>query len=88
MADEPYYLPVPRKGDYRFKCINSITAESQTLKEHIDADEERDVDIHWDDHKPFIPDQEWPEAKIVSGDSFIVELGIPKMEKWYRLLKL
>lgn len=30
MADEPYYLPVPRKGDYRFKCINSITAESQT----------------------------------------------------------
>lgn len=75
MADEPYYLPVPRKGDYRFKCINSITAESQTLKEHIDADEERDVDIHWDEHKPFIPDQEWPKAKIVSGDSFIVELG-------------
>ena len=75
MADEPYYLPVPRKGDYRFKCINTITAESQTLKEHIDADEERDIDIHWDEHKPFIPDQEWPEAKIVSGDSFIVELG-------------
>ena len=75
MSDEPYYLPVPRKGDYRFKCINSITAESQTLKEHIDADEERDVDIHWDEHKPFVPDQEWPEAKIISGDSFIVELG-------------
>lgn len=75
MADEPYYLPVPRKGDYRFKCINSITAESQTLKERIDADEERDVDIHWDEHKPFVPDQEWPETKIISGDSFIVELG-------------
>lgn len=75
MSDEPYYLPVPRKGDYRFKCINSITAESQTLKERIDADEERDVDIHWDEHKPFVPDQEWPETKIISGDSFIVELG-------------
>lgn len=75
MSDEPYYLPVPRKGDYRFKCINSITAESQTLKEHIDVEEERDIDIHWEEHKPFIPDQEWPEAKIISGDSIIVELG-------------
>lgn len=75
MSDEPYYLPVPRKGDYRFKCINSITAESRTLKEHIDVEEERDVDIHWEEHKPFIPDQEWPEAKKISGDTFIVELG-------------
>lgn len=58
MSDEPYYLPVPRKGDYRFKCINSITAESQILKEHIDVEEERDVDICWNEHKPFIPDQE------------------------------
>lgn len=75
MSDEPYYLPVPRKGDYRFKCINSITAESQTLKEHIDVEEERDVDICWNEHKPLIPDQEWPMAKKISGDSFIVELG-------------
>ena len=75
MSDEPYYLPVPRKGDYRFKCINSITAESQTLKEHIDIEEERDVDICWKEHKPFIPDQEWPVAKKISGDTFIVELG-------------
>lgn len=75
MSDEPYYLPVPRKGDYRFKCINSITAETQTLKEHIDPDEERDIDICWNEHKPFIPDQEWPVAKKISGDTFIVELG-------------
>lgn len=75
MSDEPYYLPVPRKGDYRFKCINSITAESQTLREHIDADEEKDIDIHWDEHKPFIPHQEWPEAKKISGDTFRVGLG-------------
>lgn len=75
MADEPYYLPVPRKGDYRFKCINSITAEAQTLKEHIDADEEKDIDIHWEEHKPFIPNQECPETVKISGDVFAVELG-------------
>ena len=75
MSDEPYYLPVPRKGDYRFKSINSITAESKILKEHIDADEEKDVDVKWSEHKPFVPDQEWPEAKKVNGDIFTVELG-------------
>ncbi|MBR5893128.1 MAG: TIR domain-containing protein, partial [Bacteroidaceae bacterium] len=75
MSDEPYCIPISRKGDYRFKCINSITAETQTLKEHIDADEERDIDIYWGEHKAFIPDQEWPEAKKINGDTFIVELG-------------
>lgn len=80
MSDEPYYLPVSRKGDYRFQCINSITAESQKLKEHIDVDEERDVDIHWEEHKPLIPDQEWPVAKKISGDTFIVKLGNTQFE--------
>ena len=47
-AEEPYYLPVPRKGDYRFKGINSSTAEITRIKEHIDANEEKDVDIEWD----------------------------------------
>lgn len=75
MADEPFYLPVSRKGDYRFKCINSITSESQILKEHIDVDEEKDVDITWAEHKPLIPDQEWPKPTTVSGDSYIVNLG-------------
>ena len=75
MADEPFYLLVPRKGDYRFKCINSITSESQILKEHIDVDEEKDVDITWAEHKPFIPDQEWPEPTKINGESYIVSLG-------------
>lgn len=78
MSDEPYYLPVPRKGDYRFKCINSITAESQILKEHIDVEEERDVDICWNEHKPFIPDQEWPEQITIRGEKFVVDLGVLK----------
>lgn len=46
-SDEPYYLPVQRKGDYRFKCVNTITNESKILKEHIDENEEKDVDIEW-----------------------------------------
>lgn len=75
MADEPFYLPVPRKGDYRFKCINSVTTDTQILKQHIDSDEEKDVDIQWSDHKPFNPDQEWPETTQISGDTYIVTLG-------------
>lgn len=75
MADKPFYLPVPRKGDYRFKCINSVTTETQILKQHIDSDEEKDVDIQWSDHKPFNPDQEWPESTQISGDTYVVTLG-------------
>lgn len=75
MVDEPFYLPVQRKGDYRFKCINSITSESQILKEHIDVDEEKNIDIKWTEHKPLVPDQEWPEPTPISGDTYNVSLG-------------
>ncbi|MCH5312169.1 MAG: SUMF1/EgtB/PvdO family nonheme iron enzyme [Prevotella sp.] len=78
MSDEPYYLPVPRKGDYRFKAINAITAESTVIKEHIDADEEKDVEIEWKDRKPFKPEQEWPEKTAINGDEYIVDLGVLK----------
>ena len=47
MSDEPYYLPVPRKGDYRFKAVNDLTSESQILNEVIDAVEEKNVEIKW-----------------------------------------
>ncbi len=77
-SDEPYYLPVPRKGDYRFKCVNSITDESILRKEHIDAEEERDIDILWEEHKPFIPSQEWPESALISGDNYLVDFGYGK----------
>lgn len=75
MSDEPYCLPVYRKGDYRFKFINSITAESIIQKEHIDTDEEKEIDIKWGEHKPFVPDLEWPERRFISGDTFSVDLG-------------
>ena len=47
MSDEPYYLPVPRKGDYRFKVVNVITNEYKILNEVIDVIEEKNVDITW-----------------------------------------
>ena len=75
MSDEPYYLPVSRKGDYRFKCINSITDESRILKKYIDANEEQEVDIQWEEHKPLAPEQKMPETKKICGESFVVKLG-------------
>ena len=47
MSDEPYYLPIPRKGDYRFKGVNIITKESKTMTFHIDTNEEKIVEIAW-----------------------------------------
>lgn len=47
MSDEPYYLPVPRKGDYRFKAENAITIETQIIKTSIDEGEEKEIEIIW-----------------------------------------
>ena len=81
MADEPYYLPVSRKGDYRFKCLNSVTAKELVLKEHIDADEEREVDICWEKDKTLILNSDvWSGNKMISGDIFAVELGNIKFD--------
>jgi len=47
MSDEPYYLPVPRKGDYRFKVVNDSTKKSKILNEGIEAVEEKNIEIKW-----------------------------------------
>lgn len=47
MSDEPYYLPVPRKGEYKFKVINNSTSECLILNEVIDAVEEKNIEIKW-----------------------------------------
>ena len=78
MSDEPYYLPVPRKGDYRFKAVNAITAETIIIKEHIESDEEREIEIEWAERKPLKPDQEWPEKTTISGEKYVVDLGVLK----------
>ena len=47
LSDEPFYLPVSRKGDYRFKVIKVSTGETMIIDEKIDAVEEKTVDITW-----------------------------------------
>jgi len=78
MSDEPYYLPVSRKGDYRFKAINTITAEQKIFKVHIDSEEDKEIDIEWEERKPLKSDQEWPDNIIISGDTYSVDLGVLK----------
>ena len=78
MSDEPYYLPIPRKGDYRFKAVNLITADKQTIKERIEADEEKEIEIEWERHLPLKPDQEWPEQISITGENYLVDLGYAK----------
>lgn len=53
MSDEPYYLPVPRKGDYRFKVVNTITSNHKIIKERVDVDEEKEIEIDWGKQESF-----------------------------------
>ena len=75
MADKPYCLLVPRKGDYRLTAINVITGEVKIVREHIDLREERTIELNWEGRKPLEPDKEWPIAPIISGDRYRVDVG-------------
>ena len=77
-SEEPFYLPVERKGDYRFTVINSYTGDSKTLTKHIDADEEKIVEIEWQESHPFKPNQEWPSQNPIEGENYTVDLGLLK----------
>ena len=74
MSDKPYYLPVPRKGDYRFKVVNVITADKRIIKERIEADEEKETDINWQNIKGFC-------GSLYSRFDILCELGMdyPKL---------
>lgn len=74
-SDEPFYLPVARKGNYRFKCINAITIEEKLVKESIDTNEEKEIEIEWKDRSPLNQDILPNENKKISGDSYMVEVG-------------
>jgi len=73
MSDAPYYLPVPRKGDYRFKAVNISTADEQQLKEHIDSDEEKEIEISWKPQKVNII-----ESEKCKGEDFELKLEYSK----------
>ena len=47
MSEEPYYLHVPRKGDYRFKAVNNTSNEIRILNESIDVGEEKSIEVSW-----------------------------------------
>jgi hypothetical protein len=81
MSDEPYYLPVPRKGDYRFKAFNNSSGETRIINEAIDSVEEKNVDIIWnhrsgslklqetttgDIHVSSTDSNRWDEVKSIS----------------------
>lgn len=58
MSDEPYYLPVTRKGDYRFKAVNNTSGKLKIINEAIDVVEEKNVEVIWTNRqkivKPFL----------------------------------
>ncbi len=72
MSEEPYYLPVSRKGDYRFKVENLVTKDTRIIKKNIDADEEKEIDIVWEGLAPRKPRQERFEETPVSSGGCLV----------------
>ena len=74
MSDVPYYLPVTRKGDYRFNCISSLTNQKQVCKVHIDADEEKELDIIWNKGEQAI-DRKVHSTAEIAGEVLPVEVN-------------
>ena len=62
MSDEPYYLPVSRKGDYRFKGANAITGKTKIIKAHIEENEEKEIEIEWEQYVPLKNDKDNSES--------------------------
>lgn len=79
LSEEPCYLPVQRKGSFRFKSLN-IIGESKIFDEYIEAEEDKIVQIKWDGRTPLVPDQEWPQLVKIKGSVFIVDLGLLKFK--------
>ena len=50
-SEIPYYLPVPRKGQFRFKLLNIATKKERMMDESISDCEEKIVDIKWKEER-------------------------------------
>ena len=73
MSEVPYYLPVPRKGDYRFKAINDSTKVERLLKEVIGSEEEKEIDIKWElhSHANYLEGREMVSERNKKPDVFL-----------------
>ena len=78
MSDEPYYLPVPRKGDYRFRCDNPYTEESIEIRKHIDAEEDQDIQINWGERRLLKREYESSTETLIKDRIHTIELGLLK----------
>jgi formylglycine-generating enzyme required for sulfatase activity len=86
MSDEPYYLPVSRKGDYRFKVVNLITTESKIIKEHIDADEEKEIEIEWGQYKTYNPNNN--SLNMGSEDSDVLKKAFDVLGYTFNMIRV
>ena len=85
-SDEPYYLPVSRKGDFWFKVENSISSETKLVKEQVEVEEEKIVEIQWSKKRKKNKTWKVPAKKVgavivlmsLLGLFMFVFFGLPK----------
>ena len=101
MSIEPYYLPVSRKGSYRFMMLNAISSEKKVVEEHIDAEEEKNVMIRWTNHKNNTGASRRMKSKriaftiigvilsiiIIASGFFCLVCSNPRYSTWYEYFK-
>lgn len=87
-SDSPFFLPVSRKGDYRFKCVNANTNESQIKKEHIENDEEKEIEVEWEEHKSAELKQKKAETAKKNDNISEVQTPAKKAEESIEIPKL
>lgn len=68
-ATEPFYFPVMRKGEYRFDCKNIITGQVQQRKECIDFNEEKVVEIKWEQKSNF-------KKKLLKNNGCVITISV------------
>lgn len=77
MSDEPYYLPVSRKGDYRFKILFD-NGKQIIINDSINCDEEKIIDVRCKSHNYKIK-----LVYIICFLTFILDVSI----LWYTIVR-
>ena len=83
-SDEPFYLFVKRKGQYRYKCVNNYTMENKIINVSIDSNEEQLVDISWPERTVPLPENTSFTNPVIEGDRYDVIIGAHK----FRMIRI
>lgn len=85
-AEEPFYVPVHRKGSYRFKGVDVLTGDVKFEKSQIEAEAEEEVEFIWE-IAPEVQAKE-PEPKERNQEKSMDNPQIGEDDRHIRVIKV